>query len=212
MSKSIFEPSVVENLSSVFSEMTTQTQPTKTKPSKRVVRESVESNKGVTPAVATIVKEKSVKTLSSFNAVFNAVIGESDEFDDIDMDVDVDVEDGVGEGEMVEIPRALLDELITYLEDPMGDDEESDVDDFDMDLPEEKIQVSKLTTKGGSTVSGSVIANDNTKQSAKKSGSACGKKVRDGKASLLNRLYSFKVSGSPTAKVKMVVGQKALVK
>jgi len=179
MSKSIFEPSVSEKLSNVFSQMTvgsTQQAPTT-----------------LTESVASPRKRLFKRTL--IREGFEEELPEDEVYqseDDLESDLDL-IDDSEGDefedaGEMVEVPRELLDKLISYLEDPMADEEVAEVDDFDFEIPEEKTQYSTLKSLFSDTT-----AKGSGKQKNKTSVSSKGvytgaDKVRTGKAEILKAL------------------------
>lgn len=58
------------------------------------------------------------------------IYGESEGVEDIDVSPEEvqTIEDEYGEDKMVSVPKALLDELVSYIEDPMGDEDVTDID------------------------------------------------------------------------------------
>jgi len=210
--KSIFDPSVEETLSGVFQHMTS--------PARKVARKSRMVSESVT---------YSSTSRPSFDKIFNEAFDEEDEFADnapdqlgVDPtefdspDVEGDFEDGDefeddGVEDMVSVPKALIDELISYLDDPIGD---NDIDDPDFDIPEEKTDYSTLKNVLNNTVAtGSVKAKTKTK-ATKKSGAYTNSIDRSGKASILKNLLAscLAVSHSGKQKSKLEVGKPAFTR
>ena len=197
MSKSIFEPSASESLSNIFSNMTASaSRPPQQQQQPQVV---TESKRLFRRANSKLLKEGFEEEIPT-----DEVYGSEGDIED-DLDLIDDEEGDLGEvGEMVEVPRDLLDQLISYLEDPMADEDTVVVDDSDFEIPEEKIQYSTLKSLFGDTTS-----SGSGKQSNKTTPSSTGgvhigaDKVRTGKAELLKALKQC----SAKVNTKWSVGQ-----
>lgn len=222
MSKSIFDPSVSENLSDVFTSMTTP----KAVEAPKVVSEKKEEKKEVIEEKKEVVSEEA-ELGSDFNKLFESCFAEecgcdkkkkkvvkeeSDEYADAGLDIDADVDvDVSAEGDMVEVPRALLDELYSYIEDSMGSEDESSVDDIDFELPEEGTEYSYLKNLLPKTsITDTPKQKNKTSESAKKTGIADEhKSARDGKVSFLKNILGsyLKIKDTPKQKNDTPVGE-----
>lgn len=75
-----------------------------------------------------------------------SVVSESEDFSDDE------IENTYEEDEMISVPKALLDELVSYIEDPMGDEDFTDIDQPEFEELEEafkyKVVHKKFTDSG----------------------------------------------------------------
>jgi hypothetical protein len=214
MSQSIFEKSTQGKLSDVFGAMTTRSAP------KTVVEESTAAPVETTPApVAEVVVESDApvvtpKTLvgTRFDEVYNSIFSEEAELD-VSIDGDIDLEGGdeyEEEGEMVQVPKAILKELLAYMEDTMGDEDSSD---YELPMEGADYTVAK-NQMGNTTKTGSDKQSNKTGTSASKTGQATDKKEsRTGSVSFLKNLLSCYVAKGNTKQAnKLSVGDQPVVK
>jgi len=195
MSKSIFEESASEKLANIFTSMTRP---------QAVVAESNETGKGL------LDRKLVTEGLEDEEEIFQdePIGGGLD--DDIEDDLSELDDDFDKEGEMVEVPRELLDQLVTFLEDPMDEEETSDVDDIDFEIPEESIEYSTLKSLYSTTQKGSPKQKNKTKPSSKGGVyTGVGGKERTGKAEILKSIIIsyLKQNGKATEKTKWSAGQ-----
>lgn len=229
MSENIFEESTQSKLSSVFKSMVTpktQTQEVikeskETQPVKKV--EIVEEEENIEPTS---------KVGSKFDSAFKSIFSEKVGCDDCDDDCDckdkkkkvfkeesedyVELEGGdegyedeYTEDKMVSVPQALLDELYSYVEDTMGSEDESNVDDVDFELPEEGADVKLVKSRmADTTVQGSVKQKNTVGTSVAKTGDCCAdKNSRDGKVEKLKQILGgYTTNGSVKQPNKGKVG------
>lgn len=214
MSKNIFDQSTQDKLSDVFGSMTTPKvieESTET-PVETPVKEEVNTEEVVNTEAP---KQETTHVGDAFDAVYNSIFQEK-ECKDCDKDCEKDCkckkvvseevdeyteelpdsDDSYDEDVMVSVPKALLDELYAYVEDTMGSEDESSVDDVDFELPEEGTDHVVLANKLKNTeATGSPKQAHKLKKSAGKTGkTAQDSNVRSGKASFLKNLLGCYVA------------------
>ena len=193
MSESIFEKSTQGKLSDVFGVMTQRPA------SKTVVEESTEAPTPVATPVAEVEAPVVKPTVGTrFDEVFQSIISEEADLD-VSFEGDLDLEGGdeyeEEEGEMVSVPKAILSELLAYMEDTMGDEDSSD-----LELPLEgadynlaKNQMSNTTNTGSPKQSNKVGT------ASTKTGAATDKnEARTGSVKFLKNLLACYVAKGST--------------
>lgn len=205
MSESIFEKSTQGKLSEVFGSMTQSPAP-KVEAKRAFVEESapVQESAPVSRRVGT-----------RFDEVFQTIISEESDIA-VDFEGVVDGEpvegeyDEYDENEMVSVPKAILKELLAYMEDTMGPE-----DSADLEIPMEGCEYSLArnhmgnTTKVGSDKQPNKVGTSSTKTSTP----ADKNSARTGKVEFLkNLLTSYLAMGSSKQPNKLGVNDQTVNK